>query len=59
VTETMSALRGFDYLLPVPSFLEKDGTITNYLDMKRNLAKGMSYGNISHDLPAYAKWVNV
>jgi NADH-quinone oxidoreductase subunit G len=57
--ETMSALRGFDYLLPVPSFLEKEGTITNYKDMKRNLAKGLSYGNISHDLSAYAKWVNV
>lgn len=57
--ETLSSLRGFDYLLPVPSFLEKDGTILNYNNLDRKLNMGMSYGDISHDLPAYAKWVNV
>jgi NADH-quinone oxidoreductase subunit G len=57
--ETLSSLRGFDYLLPVPSFLEKDGTILNYNNLDRKLNMGMSYGDISHNLPAYAKWVNV
>ncbi len=57
--ETLSSLRGFDYLLPVPSFLEKDGTILNYNNADRKLNMGMSYGDISHNLPAYAKWVNV
>ena len=57
--ETLSTLRAFNYLVPVPSFLEKTGTITNFQDAHRTLRAGMSYGEISKDISYYGKWVNL
>ena len=57
--ETLGTLRAFDYLAPVPSFLEKNGTITNYQDAKRTLRAGMNYGETSKDVSYYGKWVNL
>ena len=57
--ETLSTLRAFNYLLPVPSFLEKDGEILNYQGTARKLRAGISYGETSKDVSYYGKWVNV
>jgi len=57
--ETLGTLRNFDYLLPVPSFLEKNGEIVNFQGKLRTLNKGLSYGDISKDIGHYGKWVNV
>ncbi len=57
--ETLSEMKVFNFLLPVPSFLEKVGEITNFKGMTRNLSKGMSYGEIDKELSFYAGWVNV
>ena len=57
--ETLGTLRAFDYLAPVPSFLEKNGTITNFQDAKRTLRAGMNYGETSKDVSYYGKWVNL
>jgi NADH-quinone oxidoreductase subunit G len=57
--ETLSSMRAFDYLLPVPSFLEKEGAILNYQGISRTLRAGLSYGETSKDVSYYGKWVNV
>jgi NADH-quinone oxidoreductase subunit G len=57
--ETLSTLRAFNYLLPVPSFLEKNGEILNYQGATRQLNAGLSYGETGKDVSYYAKWVNV
>jgi NADH-quinone oxidoreductase subunit G len=57
--ESFNCLRSFDFLLPVPSFLEKTGTMTNFKDLNRKLVSGMSYGDISKDISFYAQWVNL
>jgi NADH-quinone oxidoreductase subunit G len=57
--ETLSTLRAFNYLLPVPSFLEKNGEIINYQGAARTLRAGLSYGETSKDVSYYAGWVNV
>jgi NADH-quinone oxidoreductase subunit G len=57
--ENLNTLRAFDYLLPVPTFLEKNGTITNFKELNRTLNSGLSYGDISKDISYYAKWVNL
>lgn len=56
---TIISLHDFNYLLPVPSFLEKNGEITNFKGEKRAIRSGMSYGDTSKDISYYAKWVNV
>ncbi len=57
--ETLANLRNFDYLLPLPTFLEKNGEIVNYQGKARTLNAGLSYGDISKDIGHYGKWVNV
>lgn len=57
--ETLSSMRVFNYLLPVPSFLEKEGEIVNFQGNKRQLNAGLSYGETSKDVSYYGKWVNV
>ncbi|MDD4975646.1 MAG: 2Fe-2S iron-sulfur cluster-binding protein [Bacteriovorax sp.] len=57
--ETLSSLRAFNYLLPVPSFLEKNGEIINFQGATRTLRAGLSYGETSKDVSYYGKWVNV
>jgi len=57
--ETLSAMKVFNFLLPVPCFLEKEGEITNYKGMSRKLSKGISYGESTKELSFYAGWVNV
>lgn len=57
--ETLSSMRVFDYLLPVPSFLEKEGDIVNFQGVSRKLQSGLSYGETSKDVSYYGKWVNV
>lgn len=57
--ETLSTLRAFNFLLPVPSFLEKTGEILNYQGTARKLRAGISYGETSKDVSYYGKWVNV
>jgi hypothetical protein len=52
-------MRAFNYLLPVPSFLEKNGEILNYQGSTRTLRAGISYGETSKDVSYYGKWVNV
>jgi NADH-quinone oxidoreductase subunit G len=56
---TITSLQDFDHLLPVPSFLEKNGEITNYQGALRTLRAGISYGETSKDISYYAKWVQV
>ena len=57
--ETLNSLRSFDFLLPVPSYLEKDGTMTNFNNVERKLSKGINYGETSKDISYYARWVNL
>ncbi len=57
--ETLHELRIFDYLLPIPTFLEKDGTIVNFQDKDRKLTAGMTYGDATKDVAYYASWGNV
>ncbi len=57
--ESLGTLRAFNYLLPVPSFLEKNGEIINYQGAARTLRSGLSYGETSKDVSYYGKWVNV
>ena len=57
--ETLSSLKVFNYLLPIPTFLEKEGTITNFSGLERKLSKGLSYGDTSKDVSFYASWGNV
>jgi NADH-quinone oxidoreductase subunit G len=57
--ETLSSMRVFNYLLPVPSFLEKEGMIVNYQGLERQLNAGLSYGETSKDVSYYGSWVNV
>ena len=57
--ETLSALRSFDFLLPIPTFLEKNGEIVNYQGKNRVLRAGQNYGETSKDVSYYAGWVNV
>src|SRR6218665_695568 len=56
--ETLSSMRVFNYLLPVPSFLEKEGEIVNYQGKNRKLNAGLSYGETTKDVSYYGKWVN-
>lgn len=57
--ETLSTMRSFNYLLPVPSFLEKNGEILNFQGASRILRAGLSYGETSKDVSYYGKWVNL
>ncbi|MFA6235901.1 MAG: 2Fe-2S iron-sulfur cluster-binding protein [Bacteriovorax sp.] len=57
--ETLASMRAFNYLLPVPSFLEKNGEILNYQGSARKLRAGLNYGETSKDVSYYGKWVNV
>lgn len=57
--ETLGSMRLFNYLLPVPSFLEKEGEIVNFQGNLRALNPGISYGETSKDVSYYGKWVNV
>lgn len=56
--ESLHELRIFNYLLPIPTFLEKDGTIVNYNNMERKLKAGLSYGDTTKDVAYYAGWGN-
>jgi NADH-quinone oxidoreductase subunit G len=58
-SETIISLKDFDYKLPVPSFLEKNGEMTNYKGLARTLRAGTSYGETAKDISYYAKWVNL
>lgn len=55
-TDGIHALRDFHYLLPVPTFLEKTGSLINYQDKERNLSAGMNYGAIDKDVADYVAW---
>ena len=57
--ETLSSMKVFNYLLPVPSFLEKEGEIINYQGTLRKLNAGLSYGETTKDISYHGKWVNV
>lgn len=57
--ETLSSMKVFNYLLPVPSFLEKEGDIVNFQGSARKLNAGLSYGETTKDISYYGKWVNV
>lgn len=57
--ETLSAMRVFNYLLPIPTFLEKNGEITNFQGKARTLRAGENFGETSKDVSYYARWVNV
>jgi NADH dehydrogenase/NADH:ubiquinone oxidoreductase subunit G len=57
--ETLSSMKVFNYLLPVPSFLEKEGDIVNFQSENRKLNSGLSYGETTKDISYYGKWVNV
>lgn len=57
--ETLSSMKVFNYLLPVPSFLEKEGEIVNFQGASRKLNAGLSYGETTKDISYYGKWVNV
>jgi NADH-quinone oxidoreductase subunit G len=57
--ETLSSMKVFNYLLPVPSFLEKEGEIVNFQGSSRQLNAGLSYGETTKDISYYGKWVNV
>ncbi len=57
--ETLSTMKTFNYLLPVPSFLEKEGEIVNFQGLNRKLAAGLSYGETTKDVSYYGKWVNL
>ncbi len=57
--ETLSTLRAFDFLLPIPTFVEKNGDIINFQNKKRALRSGISYGETSKDVSYYAGWVNL
>lgn len=57
--ETLATLRTFNYLLPVPSFLEKNGETINFQGNARTLRAGISYGETSKDVSYYGKWVNL
>lgn len=56
--ESLHELRIFNFLLPIPTFLEKDGTIINYNNMERKLKAGLSYGDTTKDVAYYAGWGN-
>lgn len=56
--ESLHELRIFNYLLPIPTFLEKDGTIVNYNNMERKLKAGLAYGDTTKDVAYYAGWGN-
>lgn len=49
-----SEFANFHFLLPVPTFLEKEGHITNYQGSERKLNKGLSYGAIDRNVASYA-----
>ncbi len=57
-TESLEVFNTFDYLLPIPCFTEKDGTMTNFNNLERKIKKGMSYGENSHNVTLYAGWMN-
>lgn len=57
--ETLSSMKVFNFLLPVPSFLEKEGDIVNFQSELRKLNAGLSYGETTKDVSYYGKWVNV
>jgi NADH-quinone oxidoreductase subunit G len=57
--ETLATLRAFNYLLPVPTFLEKNGEIINFQGTVRTLRSGLTYGETKKDISYYAGWVNV
>ncbi|MBC7430180.1 MAG: (2Fe-2S)-binding protein, partial [Bacteriovorax sp.] len=56
--ETLSSMKVFNYLLPVPSFLEKEGDIVNFKGDIRKLNAGLSYGETTKDISYYGNWVN-
>jgi NADH-quinone oxidoreductase subunit G len=56
---TITSLHEFDHMLPVPTFLEKTGEITNFQGELRALRPGKSYGDNTKDISYYAKWVNL
>jgi len=55
--EEWSFVRTFDFLCPVPTFLEKNGTMLNYQGLERTLVAGMSYGDNSKTVASYLDWV--
>ncbi len=56
--EGYNFLSGLDYLLPVPTFLEKTGTVTNFQGTKRNLKAGRHYGFAEKTIVDYVKKVS-
>jgi NADH-quinone oxidoreductase subunit G len=56
---TIISLQDFDHILPLPSFIEKNGEIINFQGSLRTLRAGISYGETSKDISYYAKWVHV
>jgi len=57
-SDNLHALDVFDYLLPIPTFLEKEGHVTNFQGTERKLNKGRSYGAVNRDVAFYASWLN-
>ncbi len=57
--ESLEEFKVFDYLLPLPTFLEKNGTMVNFSGKERRLNSGMHYGDSSKDVSYYSTWGNV
>jgi len=57
--EYLESFNKFDYLLPIPTFLEKNGTMTNYNGLQRKLQKGTSFGESSMTVDQYLQWIEV
>lgn len=51
-----SFLKEFNYLLPISTFLEKDGTMTNFEDGEGRLNPGISYGAGDREPSHYVQW---
>jgi NADH-quinone oxidoreductase subunit G len=54
-SEKFPNAKEFDYLLPIPTFLEKNGTYLNYSSERRALKKGLSYGESQYEIGFYSK----
>lgn len=56
-SDALLELSSFEFLLPIPTFAEKEGTIINYKEMKRALAKSYKdFGNTGRNV---ATWTQI
>jgi hypothetical protein len=56
-TDSIFELNAFDFLLPVPTFAEKNGTMINFKEMKRDIRAGKSFGNSSRHLADWSLFI--